>query len=1065
MPEQVTGLVAAVRDERLTYLRPRCSRTWPPACCRSSATASTGSSSRRATARGGSAIVLAAAKSPARPMKVYDVFGTIPPPTEQDGAGRPRRYATITGRRGQGSGGETYYGYRDDLYQRGRGLLRSPWRRRRRAQRRAVRGLFEDTIQLDEPVALAHLDGDWYESTMTCLTRIAPLLAARRADRARRLLQVVRLPAGGRRVPRRPRGLPARAPDEAPRRPCLTPSRGRRARGARRRGCSRRLAARRREADAATAAARRPPRRRAAPRARALRRGARARPRAGRRRDRRGARPARRRTRPVARWRSPNRCSAIPRRAARTVAARRSSPTDAATSRSRGTHLRELPPDAVARLAPAEYVAVRPRACSRRDAGGVRALVADDPPDVPPRAGTTILAAVFGYGDQELARAVFAVFDRHVGEDVARLARGPSAPRLDAAVGRSRRRLADRSRAAGGPPRLAIMDYGHPGANRASANIGDHIQSIAGLGARRAPPRRAPPRRASWSTCSTTLRRPHAAGVRRDDLDADLEVMAVHRDASMYQAIPEGTWVLCFGWYMHALFTMRHGFPLHRNLRPIFVSFHCNKREPAHPGRGRVPPPPRAGRLPRLDDDPPADLDGRPGLLLRLPDDHDRRRVPRPRRPRRPTRPSPTSTCPRTCPPDARRPTRHSSLTVRRRSFVANAEIALERWTPTGASTPAVVTSRLHCHLPLRSIGVETEFVPANPRRRAVRRPHRHQRPGVRRHPLRPDGQARAHPRPMIAGAPEADVYAAWREPTADDVAAAERELRRAVSCSRPRPSGPARPRAWSARRRPTPRRRRARRTPVDCACSSAQQPRPRRRRAARLAGRARVQAGSPVGARAAGQPRRPARAALPGGDRQLDPAQVRCGKRGAPLGLVLLPGLVPDVERLVVLPTPAVVTADVSELADLELGHTRSPRPPARGPRSSAASASSTRPPTACATARRPRPSCAARRWPGTGSTSTPSASRRWSSISARLRREGFMEEGLQLAQHVPAQRRRDPALPHGPEPGARPGAVGRPCRPARLSAAPACCTGPTPRSRGTTCSRPSASCGIAMP
>ena len=47
----------------------------------------------------------------------------------------------------------------------------------------------------------------------------------------------------------------------------------------------------------------------------------------------------------------------------------------------------------------------------------------------------------------------------------------------------------------------------------------------------------------------------------------------------MYQAIPEGTWALCFGWYMHALFAMRFGFPLHRNLRPIFISFHCNKRD------------------------------------------------------------------------------------------------------------------------------------------------------------------------------------------------------------------------------------------------------------------------------------------------------------------------------------------------------------------------------------------------------------------------------------------------------------------------------------------------------
>ena len=29
--------------------------------------------------------------------------------------------------------------------------------------------MFEDTVRIDEPVAFAHLDGDWYESTMTCL--------------------------------------------------------------------------------------------------------------------------------------------------------------------------------------------------------------------------------------------------------------------------------------------------------------------------------------------------------------------------------------------------------------------------------------------------------------------------------------------------------------------------------------------------------------------------------------------------------------------------------------------------------------------------------------------------------------------------------------------------------------------------------------------------------------------------------------------------------------------------------------------------------------------------------
>jgi asparagine synthase (glutamine-hydrolysing) len=39
-----------------------------------------------------------------------------------------------------------------------------------------VEGLFEDTLQIEEPVALAHLDGDWYESVSCCLARIAPRL-------------------------------------------------------------------------------------------------------------------------------------------------------------------------------------------------------------------------------------------------------------------------------------------------------------------------------------------------------------------------------------------------------------------------------------------------------------------------------------------------------------------------------------------------------------------------------------------------------------------------------------------------------------------------------------------------------------------------------------------------------------------------------------------------------------------------------------------------------------------------------------------------------------------------
>ena len=41
-----------------------------------------------------------------------------------------------------------------------------------------IKGLFEDVLRLNEPVALAHVDGDWYDSVMTCLRRIEPNLAS-----------------------------------------------------------------------------------------------------------------------------------------------------------------------------------------------------------------------------------------------------------------------------------------------------------------------------------------------------------------------------------------------------------------------------------------------------------------------------------------------------------------------------------------------------------------------------------------------------------------------------------------------------------------------------------------------------------------------------------------------------------------------------------------------------------------------------------------------------------------------------------------------------------------------
>jgi hypothetical protein len=176
LPERVVQTIAAVRGERLTYLTAGMLEDLAACVLRLEHEGLAGVIVEAGTARGGSAIVLAAAKSQERPMKVYDVFGMIPPPSDRDGADVHRRYEKIAAGVAKGPGGETYYGYRDDLYHEvGESFARHcvPVGEH---NVELVRGLFADTIRLDEPVALAHLDGDWYESTMTCLTRIAPLL-------------------------------------------------------------------------------------------------------------------------------------------------------------------------------------------------------------------------------------------------------------------------------------------------------------------------------------------------------------------------------------------------------------------------------------------------------------------------------------------------------------------------------------------------------------------------------------------------------------------------------------------------------------------------------------------------------------------------------------------------------------------------------------------------------------------------------------------------------------------------------------------------------------------------
>jgi hypothetical protein len=172
----IDPLIGEVRTKKLTYLPVGALNDLFEAAVKADRDERPGIFLEAGCALGGSAIVLAKAKRQQRGLFVHDVFGMIPPPTDEDGADIHERYEKITSGQAGGIGGDAYYGYETGLLDRVRDTFTSFALPVDANAVTLVKGLFQDTITGDEPVALAHIDGDWYESVRTCLDRIGPRL-------------------------------------------------------------------------------------------------------------------------------------------------------------------------------------------------------------------------------------------------------------------------------------------------------------------------------------------------------------------------------------------------------------------------------------------------------------------------------------------------------------------------------------------------------------------------------------------------------------------------------------------------------------------------------------------------------------------------------------------------------------------------------------------------------------------------------------------------------------------------------------------------------------------------
>lgn len=127
-------------------------------------------------ALGGSGIILTGQMKSGRRYHGYDVFGMIPPPSEADPPAVHERYRTIAAGRSEGIGGDVYYGYLDDLYDRVATNFADFGQPVDGERVQLHRGLFAETLHPSGPVALAHVDCDWYEPVRLCIERVWPHL-------------------------------------------------------------------------------------------------------------------------------------------------------------------------------------------------------------------------------------------------------------------------------------------------------------------------------------------------------------------------------------------------------------------------------------------------------------------------------------------------------------------------------------------------------------------------------------------------------------------------------------------------------------------------------------------------------------------------------------------------------------------------------------------------------------------------------------------------------------------------------------------------------------------------
>ncbi|WP_193071909.1 hypothetical protein [Brevibacterium sp. FME37] len=258
-----------------------------------------------------------------------------------------------------------------------------------------------------------------------------------------------------------------------------------------------------------------------------------------------------------------------------------------------------------------------------------------------------------------------------------------------------------------GKRNFGVLSYDQPGIR--SRNIGDYIQTVASIGHLLRYENLSFTGDSGLTQLFTKLGETVKAERKYSGPEAELNLVEVYRDGNVYQDIPEDTWYIAFGWYMHDIFGKSFNIPFHPNLRPILLSVFVRYPEMLTPDaiaylkkygpvgcrdwqsvallRAVGVPAFFSGCLTTTVDTlfPTPDPDLRSGTLL-----VDWMK-------------------------GGKGPKKKQTVTaIRDKSFPENLELARSWVADYAYKYSRVLTSRLHANLPARSVGAEVEFEPKN---------------------------------------------------------------------------------------------------------------------------------------------------------------------------------------------------------------------------------------------------------------------------------------------------------------------------------------------------------------